>query len=115
MIESIHMCREQGGTSLSLDWPTRIGGAAGHHHWSIPAASELMHCESTSSVFDLQSGGDLTGGKGGGEKAGGGRQVREGAERGAQSSVDGKCARTRMGKKGTVPYVLDGRFLHCRF
>ena len=32
-----------------------------------------------------------------------------------QSSVDGKCARTRMGKKGTVPYVLDGRFLHCRF
>ena len=32
------------------------------------------------------------------------------AERGAQSSVDGKCARTRVGKKGTVPYVLDGRF-----
>ena len=74
-----------------------------------------MHCQSSGSVLDVEGRGDLTGGKGSGEKAGGGRQVREGAERGAQSSVDGKCARTRMGKKGTVPYVLDGRFLHRRF
>ena len=74
-----------------------------------------MHCQSSGSVLDVEGRGDLTGGKGGGEKAGGGRQVREGAERGAQSSVDGKCARTRMGKKGTVPYVLDGRFLHIVF
>ena len=57
-------------------------------------------------MLDVEGRGDLTGGKGGGEKAGGGRQVREGAERGAQSSVDCKCARTPVGKKGKVPHVL---------
>ena len=84
-----HMCREQGGTSLSIDRPARVGGAAGHHHWSIPAASELMHCESTSSVFDLQSGGDLSRGKAGGAEEGGDGAVGEGAEGGEDGAVDG--------------------------
>ena len=84
-----HMCREQGGTSLSLDWPARTGGAARHHHWSIPAASELMHCKSTSSVFDLQSGGDLSGGEAGGAETGGDGAVGEGVEGGEDSAVDG--------------------------
>ena len=100
---------------MQIDGATRVGGSAGNNNRPVSETDELVHCQSSGSVLDVEGRGDLTGGKGGGEKAGGGRQVREGAERGAQSSVDGKCARTRMGKKGTVPYVLDGRFLHCRF
>ena len=100
---------------MQINGATRAGGSAGDNNGPVPETDELVHCQSSGSVLDVEGRGDLTGGKGGGEKAGGGRQVREGAERGAQSSVDGKCARTRMGKKGTVPYVLDGRFLHCRF
>ena len=83
------MRREQGGTPLSLYRQTRAGGATGHHHWSIPKASQLVYCESTSSMFDLKSGGDFSGGEASGAEMGGDRAVGEGVEGGEDSAVDG--------------------------
>ena len=48
-------------------------------------------------MSDLEGGSYLSGGEGGGEEEGGGRQAGEGAERRAQSTVDGKCAGARLG------------------
>ena len=63
-----------------------------------------MHCESTSSVFDLQSGGDLSGGEAGGAETGGDGAVGEGAEGGEDSTVDGKPPGTRVGQAGPLSH-----------
>ena len=69
-----HLRREQGGTSLPLNGPSRVRGAARHHHWSVSSASEQLYCESASSVFDLSSGGDLSRGETGSSEEGGDRE-----------------------------------------
>ena len=92
-----HMRREQGGTSLPLDGPSRVGGAARHHHRAISPAFELLHCESPSPVFDLSGGSDLSGGEAGSSKEGGDGQDGEADEGGEGSAVDGLG-----GQKGVV-------------
>ena len=63
-----------------------------------------MHCKSTSSVFDLQRGGDLSGGEAGGAETGGGWAVGEGVEGGEDSPVDGKPPGTRVGQAGPLSH-----------
>ena len=98
------MCREQGGTSLSLYGSSRVGGAARHHHGSISQASELLHCESASSVFDLSGGGDLARGEAGSTEEGGDGPNGEADEGGEGSPVDGKPPWARVGKEGPLPH-----------
>ena len=49
---------------------------------------------------------DLAAGAGSREEARGGRTGREGAERGADSTVDGNPEGARVGKKGQMPHGL---------
>ena len=56
-------------------------------------------------MSNVQGRGDLTRGEGGGKEEGGGGKDGEGVEGGAQSSMDGKCAGTGLGKEGAMPYV----------
>ena len=104
------LCREQGGTSVPVDRKTRVGGAAGDNHWPVSEADKLLHRQSAGAVLDLEGRSYLTGGEGGGSEEGGGGKAGQGAEGGAQSAVDGKCARAGLGKKGQMPHydlVLD--------
>ena len=55
-------------------------------------------------MFDLKGRSYLTGGKGGSSEEGGGGKDGEGAEGGASSTVDGKCARAGLGKEGQMSY-----------
>ena len=49
-------------------------------------------------------------GEGGGQAAGGVWKSREGAEGGADSTMDGDFERSRLGKERQMPYGLSGRF-----
>ena len=99
---------------MPVDWETRVGGAAGDNYWPISEVDKLLHCQSAGAVLDLAGWSYLTGGEGGGAEEGGGGKTGEGAEGGAESAVDGKCARARLGKKGQMPHydlVLDDDIL----
>ena len=89
---------------MPVDWETRVGGAAGDNYWPISEVDKLLHCQSAGAVLDLAGWSYLTGGEGGGAEEGGGGKTGEGAEGGAESAVDGKCARARLGKKGQLSY-----------
>ena len=99
-----YLRREQSGTSLPLDGPSRAGGAAGYHHWSVSTAFEQLYCESTSAVFDLSGGGDLARGETGSAEEGGDGQDGEADEGGEGSTVDGKPPWARVGKEGPLPH-----------
>ena len=83
---------------------TRAGGAAGDDHRAVQEADKLVHCQSSGAVLDVLGRGDFTRGEGGGKEEGVGGKDGEGAEGGASSTVDGKCARAGLGKEGQMSY-----------
>ena len=56
---------------MPFNWETRVGGAVGNNHWPIQEVDKLLHCQSASTVFDIEGGSYLSGGEGGGEEEGG--------------------------------------------
>ena len=66
-----------------------------------------MHSESSSPVPHFKGGRHISPGEGGGQAAGGVWKSREGAEGGADSTMDGDFERSRLGKERQMPYGLS--------
>ena len=45
---------------MSVDGATRDGGAAGDNYWAVQEADQLVHCQGSGAVPDIQGRGDLT-------------------------------------------------------
>ena len=91
------MCRESGGASLQINWEAGDGGATKCDRKPVQETVELLHRQSSGSMPYLQGGSHITAGEGCSEEKGGVRKGGEGAEGGADSTVDGNCARARVG------------------
>ena len=82
---------EPGGTLVPVNRAAGVRGAAGHDHCAVQEVDQLLHSESSSTMLDLQSGSNLTGGKDGSSEEKSGWEDGVGVDGRAKSAVDGKC------------------------
>ena len=92
---------------MQIDGQDRARGAAQCDSQPVSEIVELMHSESSSPVPHFKGGCHISPGEGGGQAAGGVWKSREGAEGGADSTMDGDFERSRLGKERQMPYGLS--------
>ena len=89
---------------MPVNGQARARGATECDSQSVQEIAELLHSESTGPVPYFEGGCHISTGEGGGQEKGGIWTSREGAEGGADGTVDGDSKRAWMGEEGEVSY-----------
>ena len=98
------MRREPGCPPLQINGQARDGGAAQCDSQPVSEVAELLHSESSGPVPHFKGGGHISPGEGCGQATRGFGKSREGAEGGADCTMDGNVERSRLGKERQMPY-----------